>query len=236
MSIHNTFTGAQYVAEITRIALKLGISLHVGSDFRSYCKIIEKHRGEQPVSAPFDPQKQPVNQSNGFWIAGWNASGELVHSQAMRRFDLPGTLADFLQDGFRQFPPSGLPLDLEKSRYLPGPGARGIRGSACYHGEAWLKPGDGSYRGTGLAGALARFALANAAMRWSPDFVFGFMPERHAFRGLVEREGYMHSDPGAMYWHLKNSPEILRGYMVWMGAEDIEHMMSMPPEGLIVKH
>ncbi len=233
MSIHDTFSEAQFTTGIANIALAKGMALQLGSDFSTYANIIAQHRPEQPLGAPFDATKQDVNHENGFWVTGWDADGTLVHTQAMRRFDLASNLADFLQDGFRDFPPSGLALDLKKSRYLPGPGAKRIRGSACYHGEAWLKGGENSYRGSGIAGALARFSMASAALRWSPDYLFGFMPERHAFRGLVEREGYMHSDPGALFWHMLDSPEILRGYMVWMGRDDLTHMMATPPETLI---
>ncbi|HGG06558.1 MAG TPA: hypothetical protein ENK28_13955 [Aliiroseovarius sp.] len=233
MTIHDTFTGAQFATEIARIAQDMGITLQLGSDFQIYSDIIKEHRPEQPLGEPFDPEIQDVNHKNAFWITGWDRQGRLVHTQAMRQFHLATTLADFLDQGFRDFPPTGLPLDLEKSRYLPGPGARLIRGLSCYHGEAWLKGGENGFRGTGIAGALARFALANTVLRWSPDYIFGFMPERHAFRGLVEREGYMHSDPGALYWHMLDSAEVLRGYMVWMGSEDLAHMMSIPPETLV---
>ncbi len=233
MTIHDTFIGAQFVSSITEMAYRHGITLQVGADFNQYSDIIAAHRPEQPLGDPFNPRKQPVSQKNGFWITGWNGTGNLVHTQAMRRFDLRGSLADFLVKRFRDFPPTGLDLDLEKSRYMPGPGARKIRGTCCYHGEAWLKGGENGYRGTGLAGALARFALATAVLRWSPDHIFGFMPERHAFRGLVEREGYMHSDPGALFWHLAGSNDILRGYMVWMGSDDLTHMMDLPTEQLV---
>lgn len=234
MSIHDTFTGAQFATEIAKLARSHGISLQIGTDFKVYSDSIAMHRTEQPLGAPFDPEKQAITTADAFWIQGWNRAGDLVHTQAMRRFSLPGTLADFLTTGFRAFPPSGLALNLDASRYLPGPGARAIRGQCCYHGEAWLKGGESGFRGTGIAGTLARFALANAVLRWSPDFIFGFMPEHHAFRGLVEREGYMHSDPGALFWHLVDSPEILRGYMVWMGREDLIHMMGIPPETLLL--
>lgn len=233
MSIHDTFNEAQFTTGIASIAQAKGMALQIGTDFSAYAETIKKHRPEQPLGEPFDISKQDVNHENAFWVTGWDKDGTLVHSQAMRRFKLASNLANFLQDGFRDFPPSGLQLDLKKSRYFPGPGAKTIRGISCYHGEAWLRGGENSYRGSGIAGALARFAMASAALRWSPDYVFGFMPERHAFRGLVEREGYMHSDPGALFWHMVNSDEILRGYMVWMGRDDITHMMGTPPETLM---
>lgn len=233
MSKYDTFTGAQFATEIVSLAQAKGMTLEVGTDFGDFADIVAKHRPEQPLGDTFDPTKQGVNHENGFWVTGWTDDGTLVHTQAMRCYELPSNLADFLSDGFRKFPPSGVPLDLKNSRYLPGPGAKGIRGLTCYHGEGWLKGGDNTFRGTGINGALTRFGLASAALRWSPDYVFGFMSEGHAYRGLVEREGYMHTDPGAMFWHLSNSPEILRGFMVWMGRADIEHIMGTPPDLLL---
>lgn len=226
-------SGAEFTAEITRLAQARGMDLAIGSNFHTYAKIIANNRPEQPLSAPFDVTKQPISAQNGFWITGWDAGGRLVHTQAMRRYRLRTNLAEHLQADFRAFPPAGVDLDLAASHYVPGPGARLIRGTVCYHGEAWLKPGASSFRGSGIAGVLARLAMAHAALRWSPDFLFGFMPEHHAYRGLIEREGYMHSDPGAMFWHLRHQPEILRGHMVWMGRADISHMLGIPPADLL---
>jgi len=233
MTIHDSFAGAQFVTEITDMALAKGITLHIGTDFTQYARIIAQYRKGQPLGAPFDPTKQNVHQNNGFWITGWNDAGQLVHTQAMRRFALKNTLSEYLEERFRDFPPAGVDPDLKTSRYVPGPGARRIRGITCYHGEAWLMGGENGYRGTGIAGALARFALASCMLRWSPDHVFGFMPETHAFRGLVEREGYMHTDPGAVFWHPTGQAGVLRGHMVWMAREDLAHMMAMPLRTLV---
>lgn len=233
MSIHDTFTGAQFTTEIVNLAQAKGMTLRIGSDFGTYAEIVKEHRPDMPLGKPFDLTKQDVNQTNSFWITGWIDDETLVHTQALRCYNLPTNLAEFLTNGFREFPPSGVLLDLKNSRYQPGPGAKGIRGLTCYHGEGWLRGGKNSYRGTGLMGALTRFGLASAALRWSPDYVFGFMSEGHAYRGLVEREGYMHTDPGTMFWHLTNSPEVLRGFMVWMGRADIEHIMGTPPDLLL---
>lgn len=233
MTIHDTFAGAQYATSIAHMAEDLGMRLEVGSDFNEYAQIIADHRPEQPLGDPYNPELHDIREEDSFWMTGWNEQGQLVHTQAMRRFAIVSSLAEYLEANFRAFPPSGLPLDMERSRYIPGPGARQIRGELVYHGEAWLKPGDSTYRGTGISGALARFAMASAVLRWSPDYIFAFVPEKYAFRGLVEREGYMHSDPGALIWQMKGENKAFRGFMVWMGREDLTHMMGIPPELLV---
>ncbi|WP_371169180.1 hypothetical protein [Aliiroseovarius sp. 2305UL8-7] len=229
MTIHDTFAGAQFVTAILDMANDYGMMIEMGSDFDLYEKYINEHRTHQPIGMPFDPKLHVMNEDNGFWIVGWNETGELVHTQAMRRFDLDGVpLSDYLDSKFVDFPPTGLDLDFDRCRYSPGPGAKRISGKTCYHGELWVK-GDDRYRGTGLPGMLARFALATCVLRWSPDYVFGFMPEKYAFKGLAEREGYMHTDPGALAWFAKGGNAPLKGFMTYMGRDDLSHLITLCP-------
>lgn len=228
MTIHDTFAGAQYVSAIIDLAEQHNLVLEIGSDFQHYGAVLAKHRPEQAIGKPFDPALHTMNESNAFWILGWTKEGELIHTQAMRMFDLGGLrLSDYLAHNFRDFPPTGLDLDMERSTYRPGPGAGRIKGQVFYHGELWVKR-DPRFRGTGLPGALARFAMATCVLRWSPDHIFGFMPEGLAYRGLMEREGYMHSDPGALTWHIKEKDTPLRGFMTYMSHEDLSFILKLP--------
>jgi len=231
MSFHNTFDGAQYVAEIDEIAKENKLYLKVGTDFGEYLNLVSRYRPEQGLGLPFDPEYTRLSHENAFWIVGWNENSELVHTQALRLIDLSGlSLSSYMAEHFLDFPPTGLDLDFNRSRYNPGPRAKQIQGTVCYHGEFWLS---GAYRNTGLSCILARFALASAQLRWAPDYVIGFMPRPLAFKGLAEREGYMHSEPGCLYWHRADTGKDLEGFMVWMGREDIRHLMTIPLSGLV---
>ena len=230
MSIHSTFEGAQFVSQAADITKENGISLRLGTCFVEYSELISTYRPEQPVGQPFDPRKNNFQPESGFWIVGWDEKDALVHKQAVRVLGLAGlSLAEYMARRYTDFLPAGLDLDMEKSRYNPGPAAWRIRGKACYHGDFWLS---GDYRGTGVSSILARFALASALLRWSPDFVIGFMARPVAFKGLAEREGYMHSEPGCMYLHHMQDDKVLEGFMVWMGREDISHLLTIPLQGL----
>jgi hypothetical protein len=59
------------------------------------------------------------------------------------------------------------------------------------------------------------------------------MPRPIAFKGLVQREGYMHSEPGAFNWRVTDTGKMREGFMVWMGQEDISHMLTIPLQGLV---
>lgn len=233
MSIHNTFEGAQFIAQTAYIAKENGVSVRTGTCFAEYADLVSIHLPEQPVGRPFDHRLNNFQTDSGFWIVGWNETGKLVHKQAVRIVDLSGlTFSQYMGKRYTDFLPHGFNLDMDNSYYNPGPAARKISGTICYHGDLWLSS---DYRGTGVVNVLARFALASALLRWLPDFVVGFMTRSLAFRGLSEREGYMHSEPGCMYLRELQDDAVMEGFMVWMACEDIRHLLTIPVIDLVQK-
>lgn len=234
MSYQSKFAGAQFVSSISDLVHTYGISLHIGTNFEEYAELVTEYRAHQPLGDPFNPKLNDLSQGKGFWIAGRNEKNELVHTQAMRLIDLKEqSLGEYFSDNFHKFPPSGIPLDMEASTYTPGPAAGRIKGRTVYHGEVWLVGGDNSYRGTGVSSILARYAQASALMTWSPDYVFGFMPQSIAFRGLAEREGYVHSEPGALAWHHAEKDSVMKGYLIYNERQDVDWMLEMPIQDLV---
>ena len=198
MSIHDVYDGSQVIAQSLDILDKYRVSLKVGEDFEEYRALLAEHRPDHDLGLPFDPEHQFMTPANAFWIAGFDHDGELIHTQAMRMIELGNShLSDYMRENFLDFPPSGLPLDLKRSRYRPGPSAKRMTGRTVYHGEVWMGGTKGQFRGSGLSCVLGRFAFMSAMLRWSPDHFFGFMPRAVAFKGFAERQGYMHAEPAA---------------------------------------
>lgn len=230
MTIHDVFDGSRYLTQTVDVLTSHQLDLSVGDDFEDYARIVEKHRGEQPLGPPFDPEKTFLPKSRGIWVVGRNAKGTVVHTQAMRLLDLcDQTLARYLSARFAEFPPGGMEVDLAGSWFRPGPGAAQISGRAVYHGEMWLAD-DSAYRGRGLIDVLARFAFLTAMLHWQPDHVFGFILRPVARRGLAEREGYMHTDPYCLSWKVAGRNQPLDCNMVWMALNDLRHVMHVPLE------
>lgn len=226
MSIHNRFEGTQFISQAINIATENKITLQIGTCFARYADLISTYLPEQPVGQPFVPKQNSFRPESGFWVVGWDAAGNIVHKQALRIVDISTlTFSQYMLKSYTDFLPHGFNLDREKSYYNPGPAARKISGTVCYHGDLWIS---GDYRGRDLVNVLARFALANALRKWAPDFVVGFMTRSLAFRGLGEREGYMHSEPGCMYLRELGDEAFLEGFMVWMAREDLRHILTIP--------
>ncbi|TMM52991.1 hypothetical protein [Sulfitobacter sabulilitoris] len=234
MTLHTFQDGSRFQATSADILARQGIHLTTGFDFEEYRSLLAAARPEHILGAPLDPQIHDMTAENAFWIIGRDATGRIMHTQAMRMMDLgPRDLGDYLRRRFRDYPPSGVDLDLKRSRYRAGPGAQRMKGRIAYHGEFWMGGEPGEYRGSGLSCVLGRYAFLVALQMWDPDYVFGFMQKAVAFKGFAERHGYMHTEPGALRWFIKHHETPIEGFLVYMGREDLRYILDMPLNDLV---
>lgn len=229
MTLHNFDECDRFAAHSLQILADSGIKLTVGYDFEEYRELLKEGRPDHILGDPFEPNLHNINATNALWIAGRNANGHLMHTQAMRMIDTKGLrLADHLRYNFRDFPPSGVDLDLPRSRYRAGPGAARITGTVCYHGEYWIGATPREFRGSGLSSILGRFAFWQALNHWEPDHVFAFMEKAVVIKGFAARHAYMHVEPGALRWFLRGNDTPIEGYMAYMDREDMRFVLEMP--------
>lgn len=229
MTIYSANDDAHFMAASLDILNRNSIQLTIGTDFQEYRALLAEGRPDHLIGAPFDPALHTINETNGVWVVGRDATGRIMHTQALRVLDLKDkNLSEYLRRGFTQFPPSGMDIDYKRSRYRPGPGAQRMRGKVVYHGEVWMGGDPGQYRGTGLSCILGRLAFLIAMQRFQPDHVIGFMPKPVAFKGFAERQGYMHAEPGCLRWYVRGDDNPMEGFMVYMSNEDIRFVLDMP--------
>jgi hypothetical protein len=223
--MHCTLLAIKRVTNIQDVVESHGIILEYGSDFSKYNQIVAENRGVERVASPFDAKNHFLNETNGFWIIGRNASGALVHTQAVKQVNLHGaSLAVYLASFFRQFPPPAMDIDFGQSMFSPSPGCQRIRGDVVYHGDLWWAEGP-LYRGTGITPLMARLMAALTYLKWSPDYVFGIVGDSMAYRGLGVRESYSHNEPDVLSWITTCGASLL-GFMVWNSREDIESVLK----------
>jgi hypothetical protein len=205
------------------------VSLTMGSDFDEYRRLMALARPDHAPGLPFDATIQDLHAGNALWIVGRDEDGTIMHTQALRLFDLGHrSLSDYLRWNFCAFRPSTVLIDEERSRYRPGPGAHRISGAVVYHGDVWLGGQPGRYRATGLSSILGRVAFTMAMRTWNPDHIFGFMANSVAQKGFPERQGYMHSEPHAINYAMADGSEALEGFMVYMAREDVRFILDLP--------
>lgn len=222
-------TGQSHMAECFSALDQKQITLEVGRDFEKFAEIIEVERPSQKLGDPFNFTKQFLPASRGFWIIGRNPSGKLMHTQAVRLLHLrQQTLAAYMANHYKEFPPGGVEIDFDQSWYHPGPGAGRISGRVAYHGEMWVDNTCGTYRGGKLVDILARVAFLKIEEKLKASHVFGYMLRSVARRGLAEREGYLHIDPYCLSWKLQEREEAFDCNMVYMDRADMQHSIEVP--------
>jgi len=229
MSFQSIDYRERFIASRAKILGDFGINLLIGSDFSEYRHLLSKARSDHEIGAPFDPELHSLDASNAVWIMGETTDGRLVHTQALRLLEIgSGTLSDYLLSRFVDFPPSGVELDWGKCKYRPGPGAMRMGGQIAYHGEFWIDGSNEAYRGTGLSSVFSRCGYWEAMQRWDPDHIFAFMAKPVAFKGLAERAGWMHTEPGALRWVMKGHDTALEGFLAYLHRYDLEYLLDVP--------
>lgn len=234
MSFQFAADAAAFIATSRDVLQNHGLEVRIGSDFDEYRDIIAEHRPMQILGSPFNPKNHTLEDQNAFWLTGWTSDGQLVHTQAAKQVMLEGKpLANYLLRNFRLFPPPMPDVDLSRSRFRATPGSHRIEGSVVYHGEVWMAPERGVYRGVGLSTVLARTGLLEIIRRWDPDWVYGLMLRQVAFKGFAERMGYMHNEPGALLWYRDGRDEATEAFLTYLSREDAIYMLDMPVADLV---
>lgn len=205
-----------------------GITLRHGSDFEEFGELVAQARKGHTIGDPFNPAIVQLNKDTGAWIVGYDADGNIMHTQAFRKLTMPNlTLADYLRKNFQSFPPPDTDIDFGLSRYRAGPGAKRISGDVVYSGETWIGGDSGQFRGTGMSALLGRYAMLTAIKTFQPDYMMGFITRPVAHAGYVIRFGFMHAEPMALRWHVKGEPNPIDCFMVYMSAEDMEFVLEL---------
>lgn len=209
-----------------------GIHIEVGDDFAKYRSYRNQQVDRGPIYPMFDVASSYIDRTNGFWICGFNSSGELMHTQAVRLLDLTGmSLATHLSIHRHKYitPDSTPDPDLT---YYSGPQALDtITGQVCYQGEFWLRAdGLGGPRSQGATSLLSRILFEVMVGTWDPSFVFALVPKRLAAKGAHLRYGYCHCEPGR--WLGPNQQVTEEDYLIWMSANDMANTLAQAPQSL----
>ncbi len=232
MSARTIFGMVMNVSDIIRELQDAGMRVEVGDDFslyRSYRNSCADRGGLCPI---FDTASSFIDETNGFWICGFNEADELVHTQAVRLLDLSGISL-------------GKHLDMHRHKYIvpdttpdpdltffQGPEAlKSVTGSVGYHGDFWLPSlGLGGPRSQGATSLLSRLLFEILHQAWKPDFVFAFVPKQLAAKGAHLRYGYSHCEPGK--WIGPDQQVTNEEYLVCMNASDIKNAIARDVQSL----
>ena len=220
------------ISGILRDLEEAGIRLEIGDDFATYRSYRNQQPGRSPIYPMFDVASSYIDRTNGFWICGFNTSGEVIHTQAVRLLDLTGiSLATHLDTHRHKYITPDTTPDPDLTFYSGPEALQSITGKVCYQGEFWLRAsGLGGPRSQGATSLLSRVLLEIMVGAWNPSFVFALVPKPLAAKGAHLRYGYCHCEPGR--WLGPDQQVTEEDYLIWMGANDMANMVSRAPASL----
>lgn len=205
----------------------MGMTLEVRSDIENFGPLREAVDDRGPVSMMFDPQYADVNSFNSFWIMGTDRGGKVVHLQAVRFLDMDSeAMAEKFYGNISEHFMRLAKSTGKKARCVCPMMMERIAGPSCYHGEIWL---DREYRGKGLSMYLPRLLMAIAFVKWTPNYIFGLIPEKLAYCGIGVEYGYYHIEPDGMVLQLPDRPTDDR-WLVWMTMDDMHRLLRHSPK------
>ena len=235
MPARSIFSMIVSVANNLRELEAAGMRLDIGDDFVEYRKLRQSQENRSPIYPMFDVSCSYVDQTNAFWICGFNERDELVHTQAMRFIDISGdTLGHHIKKHRHKYITPNSTPDPDETYYSGPQSLKKITGKLCYHGEFWLSGGDNGFRRKGFTPILSRIAFELALRSWAPDYIFGFINATLAFKGTQMHHGYSHCEPG--FWHGPDNQITDEDCLVWMSAREIVRFLQIqqksPSKGL----
>lgn len=229
MDILNLTAENRFEAVMNDVFGKLGVDLAIGTDFDEFESYVQEARPDHPLGDPFKPSLHDMSSDNACWIVGRDENRKIIHLHALRVLPLGGkSAAEYFRRNFHGFSPPELDIDFERSRFRACPDVKRMHGRVAYSGEVWVGGDPGQYRGSGIISHLMRFAMLTAMRRLSADFMMGFIARPVAYKGTSLRFGYMHVDPLALRWYMRNENAPLEGVMAYMSEEDMRYIMDLP--------
>ncbi len=99
------------------------------------------------------------------------------------------------------------------------PASTKVSGRIVYLGELYLAE---ESRGIGGVSALTLYLMHTlVALRWSPDWIYGFMRAQDVLRGKAAQYGFTRAYPGAQKWREEGDRRSSAEYLVLMREEEL---------------
>ncbi|MEM9330648.1 MAG: hypothetical protein AAGA53_04935 [Pseudomonadota bacterium] len=219
------------IEEYVNIIKSSGLHITTGSDFSYFTSIPKVQPARHNINPAFDPKHTNLNARNAIWMIVLNSDGEIVGTQAMQI--LPNRelkFGEYLGQNIWNFRSYGYDLDKSKTNLQLSENASEMEGVIAYHGELWLKGGEGGLRGGSMVIMLTRLMILVGLLKWTPDFFIGLQSPLTSCRGLATREGYMRTEQRSISWYQKKSATPMEDWLVWMSREEAEFNLRLPAD------
>lgn len=221
---------ARFFLAADKAARDRGVMLTLSTDFELLREVNARNSGSWHGLAPaFDAAYGGINASNGFWIIGTDADGQIVTTQAARYFDLGNeSLADYLTSLRLFYPDPERQKRPGESCTVTAPSAARISGRIVFSGSGWVHP---DYRRRHMMLILPRISRALALTKWDIGHTISLVSMKLVQNNVAAAYGYRNIEPG-IEWLNSSVSARYEGALVWMGREEQLNDMAQFPAQL----
>jgi GNAT superfamily N-acetyltransferase len=183
-----------FVREADKAARERGVFARLRHDFDELLYLNKERaaRGDwYRLPNMFHPDYSELNSQNSYWIAGEDAYGEIVATQAGRIYYWPETTLE--QEARLMFY-----AGREQGQHcvVTAADAKLITGVVFYGGSVWVRP---DFRKQQLAQILPRMGRAYALARWPVDWGISLVAPVLVDKGVAAGYGYQHVSYSVSY-------------------------------------
>lgn len=200
-----------------KAAANYGVHLTFGT-FDELLKVnLANQKSWRALIPTFDPRLSMLSDENAFCIFGYDATGDIVATQACRLFDWRDT--DFKKAAedlslFYSYP--DWDRGPNETCVVTASSAEQVHGLVAFSGGAWYRR---DFRGKYLSLILPRISRAYAFTRWSTDYTASMIQDSVLASGMGDRCGYTKIEWSV---HVHGSPMgDINFAFVWMEPDEL---------------
>ena len=189
-------------------------------------EIAEMEKGR--VSPEMSWLHNDLTSSNAFYIVIRNAEQELLAVCAVRHYQLNNEdLSSFLERQCARLYAGG---DEAIDTSLMPPMCREITGSVCYMGDFFVaREGRVSKAFNNSDFIILVYGLA--MMQFDPDWIFGFIKQKNAIRGLPAMYLVARCYPFALEWKVKPERRVDSDWIIGLNKRDLNYLFDLIDRG-----
>ncbi|RWM47986.1 MAG: hypothetical protein EOR85_33030 [Mesorhizobium sp.] len=218
-----TLDVSRYIYSFDEAARKAGIRFKTGENFEEYIEITTNIVGKSPTFPKFRPECSRLEPGRAFWIVGEDQAGDIAHVQALRVDYLTTNLTEHLESLKDCYADPKIQAGSGSSCVCHAPAARNITGTVAYHGDIWLRE---DFRGQGLPRTFSSLAFGLAWAKWSPDFIYAFVPTWSIEKGVADRYGYRHREAHGSVLRIPDLGIEDDEWLVWLTRFELSELIK----------
>lgn len=208
-----------------------GRTIEQSVDFtKIYHEIAEMEKGR--ISPEMSWLNSDLTSSNAFYVVVRNEEGGIVAVCAVRNYQLNDeNLKSFLERQYARL--YGRGENAIDTSLMP-PIVDEIKGSVCYMGDFFIaREGRVSKQFNNSDFILLVYGLS--MMQFDPDWVFGFVKQQNAIRGLPAIYLASRCYPFAVEWKIKVDHRVDSDWIVGLDRRDLDYVFNLAARGRFSK-